>query len=152
MATATARTAGRPPLCINRIAAAFLGCIPGTAQYSDSTRHPDNEPLDGMLAFRPEASLIYLNSEYVLAAVYARLATVGMDEIRNVVCDLSASPMMDLAGVRMLRELSDKLRERGIGLAVANPHGRVRDLLRAEGLDANIHGISRGTAFGDALA
>ena len=36
---------------------AFLGRIPGTSIYSDLARHPENEPLPGVLAFRPEASL-----------------------------------------------------------------------------------------------
>ena len=130
---------------------AFLGRIPGTAQYSDMQRHPDNEPLIGVLAFRPEASLIYLNAEYVLAQ-RVRAAERRADGIRHVVCDLSASPTMDLAGARMLAELSENLRARGIGLTVTNAHGRVRDLLRAEGLDDKIQGITRGTALEEALA
>jgi anti-anti-sigma regulatory factor len=60
--------------------------------------------------------------------------------------------MMDLAGARMLSELSEDLRARDIGLTVVNAHGRVRDLLRAEGLDRAIHGITRGTALEEALA
>jgi anti-anti-sigma regulatory factor len=59
---------------------------------------------------------------------------------------------MDLAGVRMLAELSETLRARGISLIVVQVHGRVRDLLRAEGLDAKIHGVARGTTLADALA
>ena len=124
---------------------AFLGRIPGTAQYSDLQRHPDNEPLIGVLAFRPEGSLIYLNAEHVLAQVLARLDMTGAKGVRNVVCDLSASSAMDLAGARMLAELYENLADRGIGLTVTNAHGRVRDLLRAEGLDDKIQGIARGT-------
>jgi SulP family sulfate permease len=124
---------------------AFLGRIPGTAEYSDLQRHPDNEPLIGVLACRPEASLIYLNVEHVLAQVLRRLDTTGAKGIRNVVCDLSASPSMDLAGARLLAELHETLRNLGIGLIVTNAHGRVRDLLRAEGLDDKIQGIARGT-------
>ena len=126
---------------------AFLGRIPGTARYSDMQRHPDNEPLDGVLAFRPEASLLYLNAEHVLAQVLAQVDAAGAKDIRNVVCDLSASPTMDLAGARMLAELHENLRNRGIGLTVTNAHGRVRDLLRAEGLDDKIRGIARGTSL-----
>jgi anti-anti-sigma factor len=129
---------------------AFMGRIPGTAQYSDMQRHPENEPLVGVLAFRPEASLIYLNAEYVLTRVLARLAAT--DGIKRIVCDLSASPMMDLAGARMMAELSEDLRARGIGLTVVNAHGRVRDLLRTEGLDRTIQGITRGTVLEEALA
>src|SRR6516225_1947842 len=45
---------------------AFLGRIPGTSTYSDLARHPENEPLPGVMAFRPEASLIYVNADAVL--------------------------------------------------------------------------------------
>ena len=52
---------------------AFLGRVPGTNQYSDMDRHPENEPLPGVIAFRPEASLIYVNAESVLEVVLERL-------------------------------------------------------------------------------
>ena len=130
---------------------AFLGRIPGTTQYSDIQRHPENELLVGTIAFRPEASLLYLNSEYVLAHVLAQLETVSTESVLSVVCDLSASPMMDLAGARMLAELRENLRTRGATLTIVNAHGRVRDLLRAEGLDANFQGMGRGATIADAL-
>ena len=130
---------------------AFLGRIPGTTQYSDIQRHPENESLVGTIAFRPEASLLYLNSEYVLAHVLAQLETVSTESVLSVVCDLSASPMMDLAGARMLAELRENLRTRGATLTIVNAHGRVRDLLRAEGLDANFQGMGRGATIADAL-
>ena len=131
---------------------AFLGRIPGTTQYSDVARHPDNEPLVGTLAFRPEASLLYLNAEHVLARVIERLSAVDAQGVKAVLCDLSASPMMDLAGARMLAELYEKLCVRGISLTVVNARGRVRDLLRAEGLDGKIQGIIRGNALADAYS
>ena len=126
---------------------AFLGRIPGSGQYSDLQRHPDNEPLEGVLACRPEASLLYLNAEYVQARIITQLESAGAKRIRKVVCDLSASPVMDLAGGRMLGELYENLRNRGIGLSITNAHGQVRDLLRAEGLDGKIDGIARGTSL-----
>ncbi|HET7880237.1 MAG TPA: SulP family inorganic anion transporter [Acetobacteraceae bacterium] len=64
-------------LLIARVSAphvAFLGRIPGTDQYSDMLRHPENEPLVGALAFRPEGALLYFNAEHVLALVLQRLA------------------------------------------------------------------------------
>ena len=51
-----------------------------------------------------------------------------------VVCDLSASPYTDLAGSRMLRLLHAELTASGIALRIVGARGRVRDLLRAEGL------------------
>jgi sulfate permease, SulP family len=80
----------------------------------------------------------------VLGRILSELEGPGAEGVRAVICDLSASPMMDLAGARMLAELYEDLRERGIGLTVTNAHGRVRDVLRAEGLDGKIQGIGRG--------
>ena len=123
---------------------AFLGRIPGTSQFSDMQRHPENERLVGVLACRPEASLLYLNADYVLGQVLAELDSASGGPIRTVICDLSASPRMDLAGVRMLAALHEELGRRGVDLVVTNAHGRVRDLMRAERLDQSIRGIARG--------
>ncbi len=120
---------------------AFLGRIPGTDSYSDVERHPENEPLAGVIAFRPESSLIYVNADAVLEAVRDRLRAAGA--IRLVVCDLSASPYIDLAGARILHELHSELAARGIGLRIVGARGRVRDLLRADGLGAKVGGVER---------
>ena len=123
---------------------AFLGRIPGTSQFSDMQRHPENERLVGVLACRPEASLLYLNADYVLGRILAELDSASSGPIQTVICDLSASPRMDLAGVRMLAALQEELGRRGMDLVVTNAHGRVRDLMRVEGLDHRIRGIARG--------
>src|SRR5436305_2570932 len=52
---------------------AFLGRIPGTRRFSDIARHPDNEPVPGVLLVRVESSLLYFNAEHVRDAVAARL-------------------------------------------------------------------------------
>jgi sulfate permease, SulP family len=122
---------------------AFLGRIPGTNCYSDIARHPENEPLPGVIAFRAEASLIYVNAESVLEAVLNRLRAGPPSDIRLVVCDLSASPFIDLAGARMLHELHGELVARGIALRIVGAHGWVRDLLRADGVDAKAGGLDR---------
>jgi sulfate permease, SulP family len=122
---------------------AFLGRIPGTNLYSDFARHPENEALPGVIAFRPEASLIYINCEAVLSAVLDRLRASGSDEIRMVVCDLSASPIIDLAGSRMLHELHEKLNRRGVLLRIIGAHGSVRDLLRADGIGDKVGALDR---------
>jgi high affinity sulfate transporter 1 len=127
---------------VSRPHVAFLGRIPGTKHYSDLARHPENETLPGAIAFRPEASVIYANADFVLESVVNRLQAAGPD-IRLVVCDLSASPYMDLAGSRMLHELHDDLAGRGIALRIVGAHGWVRDLLRAEGIGAKVGDLAR---------
>jgi SulP family sulfate permease len=113
---------------------AFLGRIPGTTSYSDLARHPENEQLPHVIVFRPEASLLYVNAEFVSQAVLDRVAIVGKGSIRMIVCDLSASPYIDLAGSRMLRLLHSELGASAIALRIVGARGRVRDLLRADGL------------------
>ena len=129
---------------------AFLGRVPGTNSYSDIARHPENEPLPGVLAFRPEASLIYVNADAVLEAVLNHLDAHPASEVRLVVCDLSASPYLDLAGSRMLHELQAELATRGATLRIVGAHGWARDLLRADGIDTKVGGIGRAVTL-DAL-
>jgi MFS superfamily sulfate permease-like transporter len=130
---------------------AFLGRIPGTNNYSDLARHPDNEPLPGLVAFRPEASLLYVNADSVLEQVMDRLRAGDRAKIRLVVCDLSASPYMDLAGARMLNQLHDALAPCGIALRILGARGRVRDLLRADGIGAKVGGLDRRATLDDLL-
>ncbi len=111
---------------------AFLGRVPGTGRYADSARNPDVEPLAGVIAFRPEASLLYINAETVLDTVLTRLAAAP--DTRLVVCGLSSSPFIDLAGAKMLHDLHGELAARGIAFQIVGARGQVRDVLQADGL------------------
>ncbi len=122
---------------------AFLGRVPGTDRTSDLLRHPENEALPGVIAFRPEASLIYVNADSVMDCVLNRLRDPGPAGVRLVICDLSASPYVDLAGSRMLHDLHGKLADRGIGFRIVGAHGWVRDLLRADGVGEKVGGLAR---------
>src|SRR5216684_3600756 len=130
---------------------AFLGRIPGTSSYSDLARHPENEPLPHVIGFRPEASLLYVNAESVLGSVSARLEAEAARDIRLVVCDLSASPHIDLAGAGMLHQLHLDLARQGIALCIVGAHGRVRDLLRVEGIGEKVGGLDRLATLDDLL-
>jgi len=88
--------------------------------------------LVGIIAFRPEASLLYINAETILETVLTALKNAP--GIRLVACDLSASPYIDLAGARMLHDLHDELASRRVTLCIVGAHAQLRDLLRAEGL------------------
>lgn len=111
---------------------AFLGRLPGTGRYSDSARHEGVQPLDGIIAFRPEASLLYINAETIFETVLTALRK--SPDVRLVACDLSASPYIDLAGARMLMDMHHELASRHIAFCVVGAHAQLRDLLRAEGL------------------
>jgi SulP family sulfate permease len=126
---------------------AFLGRLPGTTLYSDLERNPQNEPLPGVIAFRPEASLTYINADVVLDAVLRRLEAAEPASIRLVVGDLSASPFIDLSGSRALHELHKQLAARGVTLRVVGARARVRDLLRADGVAEKIGRFDRVTTL-----
>src|SRR5262249_15285626 len=130
---------------------AFLGRVSGTSSYSDLARHPENEPLPHVIAFRPEVSLLYVNADSVFESVSERLEAEAARDIRLIVCDLSASPHMDLAGARMLHKLHLDLARRGIALRIVGARGRVRDLLRAEGIDEKVGGLDRRVTLDDLL-
>jgi SulP family sulfate permease len=129
---------------------AFLGRIPGTRIYSDIERHPDNEAVPGALLFRVEASLLYFNVEHVRAAVWQKIrSTTGV--VKLVVCDLSTSPSVDLAGARMLATLHATLEAMGMRLRLVAAHAAVRDILRAEGLEERVGYFGRRVSVADAI-
>jgi high affinity sulfate transporter 1 len=129
---------------------AFLGRIPGTDRYSDLSRHPENEALPGVLAFRVEASLVYFNVDHVLETVLRRVASEP--GVRRVVYDLSNTPYVDIAGARMLRRLHDDLAGQGIELRVVGAHAEVRDRLRFEKLQEWVGPINRHVSLHEAVA
>ncbi len=129
---------------------AILGRIPGTRSYSDLERNPDNEPVPGVLAVRIEAALVYFNVDHVREAVQERLRALR-GSVRLLVLDLSSSPMVDIAGARMLFKLEQGLGEAGIPLRLVGARAGVRDLLRAEGLEQRVGHIDRRLTLADVI-
>jgi MFS superfamily sulfate permease-like transporter len=120
---------------------AFLGRIPGTRRFSDLERHPDNETLGGIVIFRTESSVLYFNADHIRQVVWARLQATP--QLRLVVCDLSVSPFLDVAGASMLAGLHADLAKRAVQLRVVEAHAKVRDLLRAVGLEERVGYLGR---------
>jgi MFS superfamily sulfate permease-like transporter len=58
---------------------------------------------------------------------------------------------IDLAGSRMLHLLHGELASRGIALRIVGAGGRVRDLLRADGIDEKVGGLDRLLTLDDLL-
>ncbi len=112
---------------------AVLGRIPGTNEFRDVVRHPENITYPGLLLVRVDAPLIFANSHTVKSQITDH---VDVDwNIEDVLLDLEASPMLDVTATDMLKELCSSLKEKGVNLKVANPTGEVRDTLKACALD-----------------
>jgi high affinity sulfate transporter 1 len=129
---------------------AFLGRIPGTRRYSDLERNPDNEVVPGVLIFRVESGLFYFNVEHVRQVVWQKLRAATLP-VQLVVCDLSTSPYVDVAGARMLVGLHRDLAAAGIQFQLVEARAAVRDILRAEGLEERIGQISHRMSLDDIL-
>ncbi|WP_198424507.1 SulP family inorganic anion transporter [Geomonas limicola] len=130
---------------------AVLGRIPGTSRFADLARHPENEPFPGLFLFRVEAPLLYFNVDTVERLVLDAIHAVHASRapVKLVVCDLSTSPYIDVAGARMLARLVAQLELEGIAFRVAEAHAAVRDILRDTGVAPYLGGVDRRTSLGD---
>ncbi len=129
---------------------AFLGRVPGTRSFSDLERHPDNEAVPGGLVVRVEASLLYFNVEHVRDTLWEKFRSAP-GAPKFLVFDLSTSPNVDLAGVRMLRTLQAELQAAGIRLRLVEARANVRDLLRAEEMEERVGAVGHGRSVADVI-
>lgn len=129
---------------------AVLGRIPGTKLYSDMLRHPDNQPVDGVLILRPEASVLYFNINHIRDHVREQIRNFKGD-LKLVIFDLSSANFIDVQGSRFLLHLQEELQKKGIRFRIVESLGRVRDMLRAEGMEKEIGHISRKMTINEIL-
>ena len=54
--------------------------------------------------------------------------------VKLVILDFYSSPMLDVTGADMIRDLLTEFSQKGIELRLANTTGQVRDLIRKAGL------------------
>lgn len=127
-----------------------LGRIPGTRRFSDRERNPDNEPVPGILMFRPESSLVYFNIDHVCDTITRRIQAEAAPP-RLVILDLSAAAHVDMHGAHALASLAEELAVKGIRIQAVEPRSSVRDRLRREGVDEKLGGINRFTSVADAV-
>jgi SulP family sulfate permease len=128
------RRASRPRVLL-------LGRLPGSDRFVDVLRYAGHELVPGVLVFRIESGLFYFNVQNVKAEILGQAGTYS--DLRLVILDLSTSANIDLAGGRMLSDLHRELEARGAKLKLAEVHGDVRDMLRAEGLQEHVEGIEQ---------
>jgi SulP family sulfate permease len=104
----------------------------------------------GVLIFRIESGLLYFNVEHVRQVVWQQLRAATVP-VQLVVCDLSTSPYVDVAGTRMLAELHADLAAAGISFQLVEAHAAARDILRAEGLEERVGQIGRRLSVDDVI-
>jgi SulP family sulfate permease len=107
---------------------AVLGRVPGSAgQYSDVSRHPDNEQMPAMVILRIESGLFFANADWVRSRIRAHAARDG---VTTVVIDAESVAFIDVSASRVLDQVARDLSKAGILLLLAGDLGQVRDVLR----------------------
>jgi high affinity sulfate transporter 1 len=96
-----------------------LGRIPGVAgAYGNVRRHPDYEPVPGLLVLRLEAPLFYANSGGVNDSI-KRFVGAADPLPHAVILDAGANDSLDITSEAMLQRLVTELRSAGIDFALA---------------------------------
>jgi len=103
-----------------------------------------------VLAFRVESVIVYFNVDHVFRIVLDRVEAEGKS-LRLIVCDLSTSPTVDLAGAKMFLDLHTELAKRRMILRLVEAHASVRDLLRIEGAEDRVGRIDRFATVDDVI-
>jgi SulP family sulfate permease len=111
---------------------ATLGRVPGSEQYGDVRRHPENRPPDGVPVLRVEGGVYFANADAIRGHI---MRAASADGVRAVVLDAGTIPFVDVTAARMLGELAGDLRRRGIEVLIVRDVGQVRDLLGREAPD-----------------
>jgi SulP family sulfate permease len=125
---------------VSRPHIAVLGRVPGTAdQWVDVERHPQDEPVPGVVVLRVESGLFFANAEHVRDTIRRHVD----DDTKAVVLDAETMPFVDVSAARMLEELAEDLRRDDVALVIARDIGQVRDVLRRAGADAPLVQVHR---------
>jgi high affinity sulfate transporter 1 len=110
---------------------AELGRVPGTDQWADVEKHPENEVVSGVVVVRVESGLYFANSDWVRAHLRRAASRPGTTA---VVLDGGTAPFLDVTSAEMLSEAADDLGRHGVQLLLARDIGEVRDVLRHSGV------------------
>jgi MFS superfamily sulfate permease-like transporter len=101
--------------------------LPG--DYGDLDRHPDYEPIPGLLILRLDAPLFFANANSVHTQILNLLAA-NEPPVKAVLLDIGSSNTLDITTLDMLKSLAGDLDAAHVEILLAQARGPVRDKLR----------------------
>ncbi len=117
---------------------AVLGRFPGErAAFVAVDRHPESEPVPGVLVLRLEAPFIYANAAPVRDRV-KRLVGEASPTPRAIALEMGANDDLDITAAEVLEELVRSLHAAGLDFALADVRDPVIERARLTGLLAVI--------------
>jgi len=115
---------------VSRPGDSVLGRLAGSTAFVDVTRHSDVEQVSGLLIYRLDAPLLFINANTMRDRLQQLIQEA--DPLPTVVvADLAFSDELDIKGADTLRELRHTLGEEGIELWLADVRGPAIDMLRS---------------------
>jgi SulP family sulfate permease len=112
---------------------AVLGRIRGIPGYRDVKHQPGSETLPGLIIYRFDAPLFLANARFLREQVHKLIDTAQV-RVRMPVLDCGAMFDLEVTAAEALEGLHRELEERGITLALAEPHAPMRRVLLRSGL------------------
>src|SRR6185312_5003068 len=98
---------------------ALLGHIPGREGLYKLHRHPDAEPIPGLVIYLPQSALVFFNVEYVIRRMKKRARHLAGPQ-RWLVLDASAMNEIDSTAVTALEEVLAEFEQQGIRFGMAD--------------------------------
>ena len=112
---------------------AVLGRVEGRPGYQDIEQWPGSETFPGLIIYRLDAPLFFANARFLREQIHKLLGAAD-EPVRMVVLDCGAMFDLDVTAAETLEKLDRELDERGIVLALAEPHAPMRTVLGRTGL------------------
>lgn len=116
---------------------AVLGTVPGIDGYHNVERYPKAETVPGLIIYRWDAPLSFLNATYFRRQA-RDLVTDADDPVHWVLVDAEAISDIDSTGIQSLSQLCDFMEEAGVTLAFSRLRSRERLRLSEAGLEERI--------------
>ncbi len=110
-----------------------VGKVAGLPGYHDRSRHPEAEPVEGLLMIRYDAPLFFANAPDFARRLMEMLGSKRRP-IERVVVVANAITDIDSTGAEVLTDILEDLEREGVGFAFAGLKGHVKDRLRGYGL------------------
>jgi len=129
---------------------ALLGRIGDSHNFSDRVRHPDNILLPGIVIVRIESSILYFNAEDIFEKINTYI-TSSSTPVKLIILDLSAAPYVDVAGSKMLLNLTTDYHKQGVSIRIVQALSGVRDILRKQGVEEMTGHIGRDKTIAEAV-
>ena len=115
---------------------AVLGKVEDADGYHDIERWEDVQTVPGLIVYRFDAPLFFVNSEYLRQRVLALVA--ASDDVEWVVLNAEAWVYLDATAIDTLKQLQAELAARDVALAFARLKGRQREIFEETGLTEHV--------------